>query len=618
MRPISNVYATWTDSGTSYTGIGLNVTATSYATSSRPLNIKVNGSTIFSVDINGSIRGNTINSLYATANSSYDFANNLAISTGNPVFAFRHANSAYDSANISFTTVNSSFNLANTTNATTVKLVQSTQTIYGEINISGNLVTTNSTSSISSKYIKANYHTPKDITTVSDAGYNTFFMIVDGKLYSCHGTQGSWNAYQAGRAEANGYQADWGFEGLRRVMFPYETTAKVIQADFSGSGQCAYALFDNGNLYTWGSNGYGTCGLGHTSTVYTPQLAATSVTAVYASGYLTAQNNYGASRMFIKKSDGYIYGCGYNGYGQLGFGDTTDRTSFTLITSFGTDVKYVWNLGANYGSTFVIKNDNHIFACGYNGYGTFGNGGTSHSYSLIDVTSYYNPSYQEVVKIVGHWSNYNSMGMLLGNGDFYTCGYNGNYEVGNGGSSEVHTPYKVLTGVTGAWAIGVGNGNATFFAAQGSNLYSWGYNGYGQCGNGNTTGLTTPTLVRSGNFSDFMNGNSIDQTYGNYGTAIIKGTDGNLYAAGWGGYGECGNSYTNNTNTGWNRILLPGDFVPVKVGSYCTTGTTREYIAIGADNRMYAWGYNSQYGVHNNNIGQHITVPMQIFARLGG
>ena len=223
-----------------------------------------------------------------------------------------------------------------------------------------------------------------------------------------------------------------------------------------------------------------------------------------------------------------------------------------------------------------------------------------------------------VTKIVGHWSNYNTMAMLLSNGDLYTCGYNGNYEVGNGGSSEVHTPYKVLTGVTGVWSIGVGNGNATMFAAVGSNLYSWGYNGYGQIGDGTTSSRSTPVLVRSGNFSDFMNGESIDQSYGNYGTSIIKGTDGYLYGTGWGGYGEIGNSYTNNTNAGWTRILLPGSFNAVKVGSYCTTGTTREYIAIGSDNRMYAWGYNSQYGVLNNNISQHITVPIQIFARLGG
>ena len=35
-------------------------------------------------------------------------------------------------------------------------------------------------------------------------------------------------------------------------------------------------------------------------------------------------------------------------------------------------------------------------------------------------------------------------------------------------------------------------------------------------------------------------------------------------------------------------------------------------------NKLYAWGYNGQYGVHNNNIAQHITVPMQVMLPLGG
>ena len=31
-------------------------------------------------------------------------------------------------------------------------------------------------------------------------------------------------------------------------------------------------------------------------------------------------------------SDGNLYGCGNNNYGQLGLGDTTDRTTFTKTT----------------------------------------------------------------------------------------------------------------------------------------------------------------------------------------------------------------------------------------------------------------------------------------------
>ena len=36
---------------------------------------------------------------------------------------------------------------------------------------------------------------------------------------------------------------------------------------------------------------------------------------------------------FILKNDGTLWGCGWNGQGQLGLGDTNDRNAFTQITT---------------------------------------------------------------------------------------------------------------------------------------------------------------------------------------------------------------------------------------------------------------------------------------------
>ena len=103
-RAISNVITTWSNSSITYTGIGLNVYATAYDSHSRPFDVRVNGNTIFSVDTLGTLRGNTVNIIFNTANAAYEFANNLAVETGSPAFAFRHANASFDKANASFTT----------------------------------------------------------------------------------------------------------------------------------------------------------------------------------------------------------------------------------------------------------------------------------------------------------------------------------------------------------------------------------------------------------------------------------------------------------------------------------------------------------------------------------
>ena len=46
-----------------------------------------------------------------------------------------------------------------------------------------------------------------------------------------------------------------------------------------------------------------------------------------------------SSHSLILKNDGTLWGCGYNGYGQLGLGDTNYRTIFTQITTNTDDIK---------------------------------------------------------------------------------------------------------------------------------------------------------------------------------------------------------------------------------------------------------------------------------------
>ena len=41
----------------------------------------------------------------------------------------------------------------------------------------------------------------------------------------------------------------------------------------------------------------------------------------------------------ILKNDGTLWGCGYNGYGQLGLADATNRTTFTQVTTNTDNIK---------------------------------------------------------------------------------------------------------------------------------------------------------------------------------------------------------------------------------------------------------------------------------------
>ncbi len=68
---------------------------------------------------------------------------------------------------------------------------------------------------------------------------------------------------------------------------------------------------------------------------------------------------------FILKNDGTLWGCGANGYGQLGSGGGS-CTTFTKVID---TVKLVY---CGYDHTIILKNDGTLWGCGYNNYGELG------------------------------------------------------------------------------------------------------------------------------------------------------------------------------------------------------------------------------------------------------
>ena len=86
----------------------------------------------------------------------------------------------------------------------------------------------------------------------------------------------------------------------------------------------------------------------------------------------------------ILKNDSTLWGCGHNGYGQLGLGDGNSRTTFTEITTNVDDIKQIY-CGADY--TLILKNDGTLWGCGNNGNGQLGLGDGNNRTTFTEITA---------------------------------------------------------------------------------------------------------------------------------------------------------------------------------------------------------------------------------------
>jgi alpha-tubulin suppressor-like RCC1 family protein len=458
------------------------------------------------------------------------------------------------------------------------------------------------------------------ITYVSKSGFNSLGMLINGKLYTTAGNNSAFGNTTTGRG-LGGTLAQFGMDNLKQVVFPENTPIQKV-GGFVGS--FAYALMTNGNLYTWGYNTNGQCGLGHTNPVGFPTLAATGVVDVYDhpsnSGY-TIDN----TRLFIKKSDGYIYGAGYNGYGALGLGDTNNRNTFTQIISLGTNVISLWNMGSYLGCTVVQKADYTIWVAGYNGYGQLGNGNTNTQSAFLEVTTAWGGGAGKLLKKVsggfGYYntaaSSYTSLGMLLDDGTttiFKTCGSNCNGQLGIGNTTDASVPVtpNVGTGRIADIAIFGALPTTQVLKADGT-LYAFGRSDEGAVGNNSTGEVYSPVVVATG-VTALLTDGANSHTYGYQVQSAVLKSDG-LYMCGYNADGECGVGNTAASITVLSKTLLPADFTVKLLGYYTTTSNGRIYVAVSTDNRVYTWGYNGQYGVSTSSSNNVITPANVIIPR---
>lgn len=170
--------------------------------------------------------------------------------------------------------------------------------------------------------------------------------------------------------------------------------------------------------------------------------------------------------------------------------------------------------------------------------------------------------------------NYHSLA-LTSHGKVYAWGFNYYGQIGDGTTTYRDTP-KLVTGLENIVDIAAGTGCSYALTNEGR-IYAWGNNANGRLGDSTTTARTKPVFVVQPAEVKFI------QISANYATAAAVTSDGYVYTWGYGGYGAAGTGNTNE-NREPTKINI-SNIAMVSMGYY-------NGVAVTNDGQVYTWGDN--------------------------
>ncbi|WP_238548845.1 RCC1 domain-containing protein [Bifidobacterium actinocoloniiforme] len=344
------------------------------------------------------------------------------------------------------------------------------------------------------------------------------------------------------------------------------------------------AIGTDGNAYSWGDNQHGQLGDGTTANRNLPVRVHAPNGARFTS--VSAGNGFSLAI----SSDGRLYSWGSNSNGQLGDGAATDRATPVPVNP-AADGTATWKtISAGYYHSLALSSDGHAYSWGSNANGQLGNGGT-------DANPHTTPSRVTDPSGTTTWTSVSAGGYhslaISGDGHAYSWGANQYGQLGSG--TNPHTTPAPVSDPAGkpntTWtSVSAGQYHSLAISGDG-HAYSWGSNNNGRLGDNTTTDRTTPTPVSDPTGKPNTTWTSVSA--GGAHSLAISG-DHHAYSWGWNTYGQLGNGSSDS-----NPHTTPAP-VSDPAGKPNTTWTSvsaggAHSLAISGDHHAYSWGWNA-YG----------------------
>lgn len=247
---------------------------------------------------------------------------------------------------------------------------------------------------------------------------------------------------------------------------------------YVGSHAFFFTLAPGGIANSVGYNGYWQLGNGTTSNTLTPIQVVMPAGVTVASIYTNFVS--GGIFSFFIGSDGNVYGAGIDSSGNLGDGTTnTTNVPVRFILPAGVTGKSV-TMGS---ATYVVGSDGNIYAAGNCDVGQLGDGSSGSGCYKSTPVRVQLPAGETSANVVT--TDYKDALFLTTSGKVYGVGENGNGQLGAGNTTMHATPVQFGTlgnsGQPKAVDV-VTDGVSAWVRASDGNVYSAGYNFFGQLG----------------------------------------------------------------------------------------------------------------------------------------
>jgi alpha-tubulin suppressor-like RCC1 family protein len=409
-------------------------------------------------------------------------------------------------------------------------------------------------------------------------------------------------------------------------------------------------IADNGIVYTIGGNSYGELGDNTKTQRRTPIKV---VKGAYVGGSYLGDNvsnpiiggSAGGDHSIVLDANGIVYTFGYNTYGQLGDGTTTNRNipvrvlkgAYNGIAYLGDNPNNpIISVSAGVHFSLALAADGTLYSFGDNAYGQLGDSSNVIKTTPVKVVKgdYIGKSHlgddinNPIIKISAGRDH--SL-LLAANGNVFSFGRNDYGELGDNSIINQFIPARVRMGAyTGNKFLGDNPLNPivsisagiyhSIALANNGTVYTFGWNAYGQLGDNTTTNKSVPVKVLKGAYTgtthlgDNPNSRIVSVSAG-LSHSMALDAEGTVYAFGENLYGQLGNK--TNTNSSIPVRVLKGAYkgttylgdnssnpgIAISVGIYHST-------VLSSDGTVYSFGWNLEGQLGDNTIANR-NIPIQ-------